>query len=889
MTTRNLDALFDPQAIALIGASNQPGSLGQVLARNLMGAGFQGPVMCVNPHESAIRSAMAYHRIQDLPAVPDLAVIATPPATIPGLIGELAQRGCRAAVVITAGLDASTRQAMLDAARPTLLRIVGPNCLGFLSPGRGINASFAHLTPAEGGVALVAQSGAITTAALDWAQAAGVGLSHVITMGDVADVDFGDVLDYLALDSKTHAVLLYVESIGDARKFMTAGRICARTKPVMVIKAGRSAAGAKAAFSHTGALAGADAVYDAAFRRAGMVRVADLRELFDAVATLGSGLRVAGERLAILTNGGGAGVLAVDALAAIGGQLAPLSPDTVTAIDAVAPANWSRADPVDIIGDAGPERYRAATEALLSEPQADAILVMNCPTAVGDSSLAADAVIAARAAHPGGPPLLASWLGAQAVAEGRRRLAKAKIPTYETPDEAVRAFGHLVEHRRNQALLAAAPGASALSPERLSARQIVRNAMAEGRTVLDPVEVYDILSAYGVAMIESRKVATPDAAAEAATAMGGPVALKIASSDVTHKSDIGGVALGLSPREVAPAATAMAAAFADRAPGARLDGFIVQPMIARPKAVELLAGMARDPTFGPVVLFGQGGVAVEVLADRSIGLPPLDDGLARDLIRRTRVAALLAGYRDRPAADLAAISDVLVRLAALALEIPEIRELDLNPLLADADGVLALDARIRLDRADEVPARSAIRAYPLDLVHTVDLDGEPLQIRPARPSDAAALAAMIDASTPEDVRLRFGSGFRPLPDSWGARLSYIDYDREMALVAEARSGQILGVVRFASDPEGRTAEIALMVRSDRQHRGLGGRLLEDLLDCARDRGLVEVWGDVASDNAPMLDLARALGFSQVGGDDVARTRISRLLAPAAGSDRVGAS
>jgi acetyltransferase len=885
MTTRNLDALFDPQAIALIGASNRPGSLGQVLARNLMGAGFQGPVMCVNPHESAIRSAMAYHRIEDLPATPDLAVIATPPSTVPGLIGELAARGCRAAVVITAGLDAATRQAMLDAAMPTLLRIVGPNCLGFLSPGRGINASFAHLTPAEGGVALVAQSGAVTTAALDWAQAAGVGLSHVITMGDVADVDFGDILDYLALDATTRAVLLYVESIGDARKFMTAGRICARTKPVMVIKAGRSAAGAKAAFSHTGALAGSDAVYDAAFRRAGMVRVADLRELFDAVATLGSGLTVGGERLAILTNGGGAGVLAVDALAAIGGQLAALSPDTVAAIDAVAPANWSRADPVDIIGDAGPERYRAATEALLSDPQADAILVLNCPTAVGDSTLAADAVIAARAAHPGGPPLLASWLGAQAVAEGRRHLAKAGIPTYETPDEAVRAFGHLVEHRRNQALLAVAPAAPALSPARLSARQIVLKAMAEGRTVLNPVEVYDVLTAYGVPMVESRKVATADAAALAAEAMGGAVALKIASSDVSHKSDIGGVALGLAPQ----AARTMSARFAVGAPGAHLEGFILQPMISRPKAVELLAGFARDPTFGPVVLFGQGGVAVEVLADRAIGLPPLDDGLARDLIRRTRVAALLAGYRDRPAANLTAITDVMVRLAALALEIPELRELDLNPLLADADGVLALDARIRLDRADEAAVRSAIRPYPLDLVHAVELDGEPLQVRPARPSDAVPLGAMIDASTPEEVRLQFGSGLERLADSWGARLSYIDYDREMALVAEARNGEILGVARFASDPEGRTAEIALMVRSDRQNRGLGQRLLEDLLECARDRGLDEVWGDVARDNAAMLDLARTLGFTQTPRNDVARVRISRVMTPAAGSDHAGAS
>lgn len=873
MTTRNLDALFKPRSIALIGASNEPHSVGQVLARNLLESGFAGPVLPVSLHADAIRSALAYHTVADLPVAPDLAVIATPPATIPGLIAELGARGCRAAVVITAGLDADQRQAMLSAAKPHLLRIVGPNCLGFISPAQGINASFAHLTPAAGGLALVAQSGAIATTALDWADARGIGFSHVVTLGDAADVDFGDLLDHLALDPETRAILLYVESISDARKFMSAGRIAARAKPVVVIKAGRSAAGAKAAFSHTGALAGSDAVYDAAFRRAGMLRVGELRELFDAVSTLSAGMKVKGDRLAILTNGGGAGVLATDALEARGGRLATIPPEALAAIDRIAPANWSRGNPVDIIGDATPQRYTAALEALLEAPDADAILVMNCPTAVADSSEVADAVISVVASRKALTPVLTCWLGGTVASQGRRRFAAAGLPTHETPDEAVRAFMHLVEHRRNQELLLRTPSAPPATVDAAEARRIVAQALADGRTALGDPEARAVLAAYGVPIVDSRTVASADEAGLAAMEFGGPLALKILSPDISHKTDAGGVMLNLEPERVGQAARDMLERVRRHEPKARIQGFVIQPMIQRPNAQELLAGVVRDATFGPVVMFGHGGVAVEVIADRTMGLPPLDDVLAQDMIARTRVATLLAGYRDRPPADLDAVADVLIRLARLATDAPEIQELDINPLLADDAGVVALDARIRIAPVQAGARTAAIRPYPDEMIRQVELGDETLTVRPIRPQDAPGLIAAIEASTREDVRFRFGTGLRHLPPAWAARLSQIDYDREMALVAERADGSVMGVSRLATDPEGETGEFALMVRSDVQNRGLGRLLLSALLDHAKSRGVTEVWGDVASDNEAMLDMARAFGFDRRTGPDVARVRV----------------
>jgi acetyltransferase len=894
MTTRNLDALFEPKTIALIGASNQPRSVGAVLARNLFEAGFKGPILTVNPHELAIRSALNYRSVAELPVAPDLAVLATPPATIPGLIEEVGARGCRAAVVVTAGFGEgersegeALRQKMLAAAKPYLLRIVGPNCLGFISPARGINASFAHLTPPAGDLAFVTQSGAIATAVLDWAAARGFGFSHMISLGDMADVDFGDILDYLALDQATRGILLYVESVTQARKFISAGRIAARAKPVIVIKAGRSAAGAQAALSHTGALAGSDLVYDAAFRRAGMLRVFELRELFEAVATLSAGMSAMGDRLAILTNGGGAGVMATDSLEAQGGRLATLSAGTVAKLDGLLPTTWSRANPVDILGDAPGQRYAGALAALLSEPERDAVLVINCPTAVADSLDAANAVVAGLPSD-NRVPVLTCWLGETAPAESRRLFAAKRVPTFETPDEAVRAFMHLVRYRQNQELLLETPPANPdqLAPARTAARAEIEKALAAGRSVLTEPEAKAVLLAYGIPTVATHVAADPAEAGRIAAEIGRPVALKIVSPDISHKSDVGGVRLDLrSAAAVVEAARDMLAAVAARAPKAQITGFAVEEMIRRPHAFELLAGIAEDRTFGPIILFGQGGTAAEVIADRAIGLPPLNDVLAREMISRTRVSRLLKGYRDRPPAAIDAIARTLVRLSQLVIDFDEIVELDINPLVADETGVLALDARIVVRRSVAAPIqRLAIRPYPAELVYEIVLEsGRSCLLRPIRPEDEPALIDMAMRSSVEDIRLRFLGPLKDSPHLMAARLSQIDYSREMALVAtklpaDVGDNEILGVARLVADPDNENAEFAVIVRSDLKGQGLGYKLMTELIAYARQRDLKTLSGDVLRENRTMLRMAEELGFTRMTTDAPEIVRVSIDLA-----------
>ncbi|HXQ12259.1 MAG TPA: bifunctional acetate--CoA ligase family protein/GNAT family N-acetyltransferase [Caulobacteraceae bacterium] len=874
MSTRNLDALFRPKTIALVGASNREGAVGWAIARNLYAAGFAGPILAVSPHEPAIGSVLSYRSVGELPLTPDLAVLATPAAAAPELIAELGQRGCRAAIVVAAGLGegeeragSDLRQAMLDAARPHMLRIVGPNCLGFLSPGAGINASFAHLAPRSGDVAFVAQSGALVTAVLDWAVGRDLGFSHIASLGDMADVDFGDMLDWLALDTATRSILLYVESVTQARKFMSAARIAARAKPVIVIKSGRSAAGAKAALSHTGALAGSDAVYDAAFRRAGMLRVESLHELFEAAETLASRLTVRGDRLAILTNGGGAGVLATDALEALGGRLAELAPDVRAKLDGILPTAWSHGVPVDILGDADGDRYAAALGALEANPDQDAILVMNCPTAVVDNARVVDALVTAAAA-PRHRPLLTCWLGEATASAARRRFAAAGVPTYETPDDAVRAFMQLDQYRRNQALLMETPPAG---PEidgdgRTRARALVDSALAAGRGVLTEPEAKTLLAAYGVPIVASETAASPADAAQAAAKIGFPVVLKILSPDISHKSDVGGVRLGLGSSEaVEAAATAMLKSVAASAPGAAIEGFTVESMIERPQARELICGIVADATFGPAILVGQGGVAVEVVGDRALGLPPLNAVLARDMIRRTRVAKLLDAYRNVAAVDHAALEDVLVRLSAIAVDLPEVVELDINPLLADAEGMLAVDARVVLKPvAADAASTLAIQPYPSGLDRTITLEsGQTFRLRPVRPDDAPALIELSAHCDPADLRLRFFGAMTELSPRLAARLSQIDYDREMALLAipTAPDGisTVAGVVRLSGDPDRIEAEYAISVRSDLKHRGLGRQLMREILAYARSRGYVRVFGQVLAENTTMLDLARQLG------------------------------
>jgi acetyltransferase len=887
MTTRNFDALFEPKAIAVIGANNRPGSVGAVLARNLFTGGFSGAIMAVNPNEAAIQSTLAYPSVAELPVCPDLAVIATPPQTIPGLVAELGEKGCRAAVVITAGFgeggqaaEEDLRTAMLNAARPHLMRIVGPNCLGFMSPARGIHASFAHLAPKVGDIAFLSQSGAVLTSVLDWAAAREVGFSHIVSLGDMSDVDFGDLLDHLAQDDATGSILLYVESIKEARKFMTAARLAARAKPVLVVKSGRSQGGAAAARSHTGALAGSDAVYDAAFRRAGMLRVHEMREVFEAAETLSTRLTVRGDRLMILTNGGGVGVLAADALDERGGRLAALPDEIKAALDQSLPKAWSHGNPVDIIGDASGKRYADALSALVKSREQDAILVMNCPTGVVSPDEAVEAVLAA-APISRSPPILTCWLGEATAAPARRRFAQSGVPSYETPDGAVRAFMHLVNYRRNQDLLLETPSAGVEidAAGRKDARAVVERALADGRTVLSEPEAKAVLAAYGVPVVMTLTARDPAEAGRVARSIPAPYVLKILSPDITHKSDVHGVRLDIrTPEEVEAAAHDMLAEVHRLAPDAKLIGFSIQQMILRPGARELIAGLVDDVTFGPVALFGHGGTAVEVIGDRTLGLPPLNSVLARDMIERTEIAKLLAGYRDVPPADKAAIADVLIRLADLAIELPEVAALDINPLLADAGGVVALDARIVVRRPPaDAGRRLAIRPYPAELEKLITLkDGLALKLRPIRPQDEPNLVEMGRRCTPEDIRLRFFGSIKVLPHSLAARLSQIDYDREMALLAiepgvAGAPEAIVGVVRLYADPDNFSAEYAILVRSDFHGRGLGHVLMAEMLAYARARGLSTVFGEVLAENRRMLEVARDFGGRIVDRAETDRT------------------
>ena len=888
MSIRHLDSLFDPASVAVIGASDRAGSVGATVWRNLRESGFKGPCWAVNPKRREVAGEAAFADIASLPQTPELALVCTPAATVAGVIEALGERGTRAAVVLSAGLDAGQKQAMLDAARKKLVRILGPNCLGLLAPHANLNASFAHAAAMPGELAFVSQSGAVVTAMLDWANARGIGFSQLVSLGEHADVDFGDLLDWLASDGRTRAILLYIESIdgarGAARKFMSAARAAARNKPVLVVKAGRSPQGQAAATSHTGALAGSDLVFDAAIRRAGMLRVDTLQELFLGAETLAHfrGLRSGGsanahagamQRLSIITNGGGAGVLATDAAALAGIELAPLGAKTLRALDAVLPRHWSRANPVDIIGDAPVERHVAALQALLAEPESGTVLFMHAPTAIVPSAQIAAALVPVLSAAPG--RVLSSWLGERSVLEARQIFRAAGIPSYDTPEEAVRAFSQLVTYRRNQDLLMEAPAArlpGAAGPSMpgdvVAVQSIVELALAQGREWLNEAEAKALLAAVGVPVTPVRVVRpTAPAALQAAREIGYPVVLKIVSEQVTHKSDVGGVALNLEDdHAVRSAALAMKRRFKRLRPDAQLSGFTVQAMVRRPQARELIVGASVDPLFGPVLMFGQGGISVEVVADRALALPPLNEPLARALIERTRVAKLLGGWRDVPAADLGAVVSVLTTISTLLAVEPRIAEIDINPLLADAQGVLALDARVRVSTAaPSGAAHFAIRPYPSDLIETFEWRGKPILLRPIRPDDEARHLAFLEAIDPADIRLRIFYSRRSIERAELARLTQIDYEREMAFIATELDAhgeeRTLAVVRAVCDPDNHDAEFGVLVRSDLKGAGLGGRLMRKLIAYLRARGTRRLVATVLHENTAMLAMARHLGFA----------------------------
>ncbi|WP_048439355.1 bifunctional acetate--CoA ligase family protein/GNAT family N-acetyltransferase [Caenimonas sp. SL110] len=881
MSVRNLESLFQPRSVAVIGASDRPGSVGNVVLRNARSGGLTGPVWAVNKNHELVGGEKAWPDVASLPAAPDLAIVCTPAASVPSVIAQLGAKGTRAAIVFAAGLrepaqesGITLEQAMLTAAKPYLLRILGPNCIGALVPGIGLNASFAPGNALAGSLAFVTQSGALATTMLDWANERGIGFSHFISLGDSSDVDFGDVLDYLASDPNTRAILLYVESVKAARKFMSAARAASRNKPVIVVKAGRSPTAAKAAASHTGALAGSDAVFDAAARRAGMLRVDTLEALFDAAGTLAHPHSWRGERVALLTNGGGAGVLAADALALAGGNLAQLSDATMKALDACLPPSWSHGNPVDIVGDAPTQRYSQALDVLLSAQEVDGVIFMHAPTAIVPASdIALECLPHIRNASK---LVLSCWMGGNAVAGARSSFSYQGLPWYSTPERAVGAWLQLADYHRNQESLHQVPDdrETGPAPERDRALAIVRRAVDAGHEWLDPEEAHALLRAYGIETAPTRMARTGDEAAQAAVDIGFPVAVKLVSQQIVHKSDVGGVALGLdSSDEVRNTTVRMRQQAARLVPGAQIAGFAVQGMVKRPHGRELIAGIASDPVFGPVLLFGRGGTDVELSKDHAIALPPLNDLLARDLIDRSGVRTMLAAHRGAPAKSEQAVVDALVRLSQMACDLASLAELDINPLVVDAQGAISLDARVRVRlRGTAAGAQLALRPYPQKLEERVTVNSTQLLLRPIRPEDGNRLKAFYAKCSPQDMRLRFFMARREVPTSELARFSQIDYDREMTFIAltpadEFGNQRMAGEVRAVCDPDNIRAEFAIQVASAWQGHGLGRVMMDKLLNYLRARGTTEVIGQCLRENAAMLALARSVGFAVTEGDD----------------------
>lgn len=878
MTIRNLDRVLAPRSVAVIGASEREGSVGAVVMRNILEGGFEGPVWPVNPKYGTLHGLPTFGRAADLPEVPDLAVIVTPPKTVPKIVSDLGKIGCKVACVITAGLTEANglRQKMLDAAKPHLMRIIGPNTVGLIVPPAKLNASFAHMAPQPGRIALLSQSGAIVTTLIDWASEHDVGFSQVVSLGDMADVDVGDYLDLLGLDGSTRAVLVYLESIPQARKFLSAARATSRLKPVIAIKAGRSEQAARAAATHTGALSGADDVVEAALERAGVLRVRGLAEMFAAAETVSRFRPLKRARLGIVTNGGGAGVLAVDRLMEGSGDLAELSPETLRRLDRKLPENWSRANPVDIIGDAPADRYVAALEGVAADRNVDVVLVMNCPTALASPSEAAEAVAArVESGLLNRKPVLSCWLGGPNARTAQKILRKSGVASYGTPATAAGAVGHLTNWGRAQAALLHVPDrkveeALRHTPRdaRKRAMEVLRQVSQERRHVLTEPEAKQVLAAYGITVPALRVASSPDAVRVTAGEMLAEtprIVVKLLSRDISHKSDVGGVVLNIeTPRQAEDAARAIAERLERADPRARLDGFAVQPMIRRPGAQEVIIGLSRDPLFGPVILFGSGGTAVEVMRDTAIALPPLDASLAGDLIDKTRISKLLAGYRDHPPADAAAVRGAIVAVSHMIEDLPCLRGLDINPLLADGSGVIALDARIEIDPDDLERTGPnpdlAIRPYPADWRREVDLKDGRYVVRPVRPADALLYPDFFAKMDPDDIRMRFMSPMRSIPEEMALRFTQLDYDRDMAFMAIAPDGSLAGVSRIACTPAHDEAEYALLVRSDLHSRGLGTVLMTQLIEYARADGIGRLEGMVLAENEGMLALIGRLGF-----------------------------
>jgi acetyltransferase len=875
-----LNAIFAPKAVAVIGATEKVGSVGRTVLWNLISNPFGGTVYPVNAKRASILGIKAYPNLAALPEQVDLAVIATPAPTVPGIIAECVEAGVKGAIILSAGFKeagaagAQLEQQILEQARRGKLRIIGPNCLGVMSPPTGLNATFASTMAAPGHVGFISQSGALCTAVLDWSLGTNVGFSAFISVGSMVDVGWGDLIDYLGSDPQTTCIVIYLETIGDARSFLSATREVTLTKPIIIIKAGRTQAAAQAAASHTGALTGSHEVFAAACRRSGVLFVNRIDELFYMAEVLAKQPRPRGPRLVILTNAGGPGVLATDALMSDGGALADLTPHTLAALDHILSPHWSHGNPVDILGDADPERYAKALEIATQDPNSDGLLVILTPQAMTDPTLTAERV--KRYATGTGKPILASWMGGQEVASGTIILNRASIPTFPYPDTAAQVFDYMWHYSSNLRSLYETPQPSLDfdkdRPDQALAAKLIDTARQAGRTLLTEFEAKQLLAAYGIPTVETRVATNQDEAVKHAEEIGYPVVLKLFSETITHKTDVGGVQLNLVGADaVRSAYQAIEASVREKVGAEHFLGVTIQPMIPL-DGYELILGSSLDPQFGPVLLFGSGGQLVEVYRDRALALPPLTTTLARQMMEQTHVFTALKGVRGRPPVDLLALEQLLVRFSYVVVEQRWIKEIDINPLLASPERLLVLDARVVLhgpEISEEKLPKPAIRPYPMQYVqHWTMRDGTPVTLRPIRPEDEPLMAKFHQTLSDRSVYFRWMhilSLSERAAHEQLIRMCFIDYDRAMAFVADYKNPQtgqdeIIGVGRLIKDQSDNSAEFALLVADQFQQRGLGTELLRQLIQFARDEKLQRLTGIILAENQEMQEICKKLGF-----------------------------
>jgi len=887
-----LDAIFAPESVAVIGATSRPGTVGRTVLENLLHGGFRGKVYAVNAQHEEVLGLKAYKSVRDIPGPVDLAVVATPAATVSRIIGECVESGLRSAVVISAGFKergaegAALEQQIREQLRRSSMRLIGPNCLGIMNPTIGLNATFAKDAPQAGNVAFLSQSGALLTAILDWSHREEVGFSAIVSTGSMLDVGWGDLIYHFGDDPHTKSILIYMESVGDARSFLSAAREVALSKPIIVIKAGRSEAASRAAASHTGALTGSDEVLDAAFRRSGVLRVHNIADLFYMAAVLGRQPRPNGPRLTILTNAGGPAVLATDALVANGGELAELSPESLRRLNEFLPTHWSHDNPIDVLGDADSERYARALEVAAQDSNSDGLLVILAPQGMTDPAQIAERL--KPYAKGSGKPVLASWMGGNSVAAGEAGLNSAGIPTFSFPDTAARTFTYMWRYTYNLRGLYETPTLSERSEMENASReqveQIIQKARGQGRVLLSELESKRVLSLYGIPAVETRVAAREDEAAAIAALIGFPVVLKVFSETITHKTDVGGVKLNLQDEAgVRSAYRAIRASVAEKVGAEHFAGVTVQPMV-KLEGYELILGSSVDPQFGPVILFGSGGQLVEVYSDRALALPPLNTTLAQRMMEQTKIFTALKGVRGRQPVNMAALEQVLVRFSQLVAEQPWIAEVDINPLLVSPEQLLALDARIVLHGAavtlDRLP-KPAIRPYPLQYVSSWMMkDGKQVTIRPIRPEDETLMVKLHETLSDRSVYLRYFCSLslsRRVAHERLLRICFGDYDREMALVAERTDPatgerRIIAVGRLNKLHARNEAEVAVLVSDQYQNLGLGNELLKRVVQIARDEKLSQVSAEMLTDNIAMQSIMRQLGFQVRAGEDLTSMR-----------------